>query len=216
MLIKHLFLILTPDTETSLSSFPQRQAFSLFQTWGLPLNPTAVGRGCQRFQYCTPGSFSKQREEEVKYNPSLSDSGLWGSVQLQLVGSFSWILFRLIIWKWETEFVKESQREGKAWKHSSCLEWWGLCSAQAGELVGSPAWKVQLKEATPALSEREKSSTASLGLPEQQRQERNHPLDSGTQKQPYVREGTFASRFAGKTEVGHGSLGGIRSTRKCR
>lgn len=34
---------------------------------------------------------------------------------------------------------------------------------------GCPAWKVQLKEATPALSERERSSTASSELPEQQR-----------------------------------------------
>lgn len=76
MLIKHLFLTPILDTETSLCSslifffFPKdkHHVFSLPNS-GIPLNPIALRRGCQRFLYCIRGSLSKYRVEEAEVQP---------------------------------------------------------------------------------------------------------------------------------------------------
>lgn len=90
--------------------------------------------------------------------------------------------------------MKESQREGR---HGSSPAAWSDegCAQHRQE---SSACKVQLKEATPALSERERSSTASFGLPGQQGQQRNWTGALRPCLETAVwREGRFACRFAG-------------------
>lgn len=112
----------------------------------------------------------------------------WGTIPVSLTLTLrfcsapaGWILFLNPV---QTDHMEMGDRvcEGatkgrKAWKHSCCLE----CEGCAQHRQESSAWKVQLKEATPALSKREKGSTASSELPEQQRRQRNNSLGYGTQ-----------------------------------
>lgn len=181
MLMKHLFLIPTSDTETSLSSsFPKDKHFPSSKLEGSLLIPQEWEGAVRGFStaFLAPSANREKRR--------------WGTIPVSLTQD-SEVLFSS---SWLDPFPEPCSdssygngrqslwrsRRGKG-RHgsTSCLEWWGLCSAQAGELVGSSAWKVQLKEATPVLSKRERNSTASFGLPEQQRQQRNHSLDYGTQ-----------------------------------
>lgn len=111
--------------------------------------------------------------------------------------------------------MKESQREGR---HGSSHAAWSDegCAQHRQE---SSAWKVQLKEATPALSKRKRSSTASFELPEQHRQQRNNSLDYGTQTMfgnSCMERGEICLQICWVTEVGRGNLGGIRNTTQCR
>lgn len=173
-----------------------------------------MGWGCQRFQYCIPGSLSRQREEEVRYNPSLSHSGV-----RFCSAPAGWILFLNPVQTHHMEMgdrvcerVTEG-REGKAWKHSSCLEWWGLCSAQAGDLVGSSRKQLLL------CLKRKRAPQLPLGT--QNSRENRGTIPWTVAHRPCLETAVckreeICLQICWISEVGHDNLGGIRNTTKCR
>lgn len=174
MLIKHLFLIPTSE-QTSLSSFPQRQAFSLFQTWGFPLNSTAREGAIRGFSpaFLAPSANRKRRQGTMPVSLTQKSVALFSSSCSdpfpEPCSDSSYGNGRQSLWR---------SHRGKG-RHGSTHPAWSDegCAQHRQE---SSAWKVQLKEETPALCKRARSSTASFGLSEQQRQQRNHSLGYGT------------------------------------
>lgn len=115
--------------------------------------------------------------------------------------------------------MEESPKEGKARNHLALP---GPTSTQAALSTCRRAGRhySQLKEATPLLSKRERSSRASFGHPEQQRQQ-EEPFTrlrhrGHVWKQQYVGEKSPCLQICGVTVIDHGNLGAIRNITACR
>lgn len=222
-LVRHAYETFISHTDfshwnISVQFFPQRQAFSLFQTWGFPLNPIAMGRGCQRFQYCIPGCLSREKRRWGTILVSLTQdseilfSSSWLDPFPEPCSDSSYGNGRQSLWR-------RHRGNGRHGSTSSCLEWWGLCSAEAGDLVGSSAWKVQLKEATPVLSKRERNSTLPLGSQNSRDNRGTIPWTMAHRpclETAVCERGEICLQICWVTEAGRGNLGGIRNTTKCR